>query len=85
METNLCFEDVLLNGLAKDGGLYMPDKWPEFSYKELQEMQDLDYISLAEKIMLPFVESHLKQKTIIFFSSCKQVRFAFEDQSGRPS
>ena len=62
METNLCFEDVLLNGLAKDGGLYIPEKWPEFSYKELLEMQDLDYISLAEKIMLPFVESNLKQK-----------------------
>ena len=62
METNLCFEDVLLNGLAKAGGLYIPEKWPEFSYKELLEMQGLDYISLAEKIMLPFVGSNLKQK-----------------------
>ncbi len=62
MESNLSFQDVLLNGLARDGGLYMPEKWPKFSYKELLEMQDLDYTSLAEKIILPFVGSNLKQK-----------------------
>ena len=58
-DNNLKFTEVLLNGLAKDGGLYIPEKWPEFSYKELLEMQGLDYISLAEKIMLPFYMSQL--------------------------
>ena len=54
-ETNLNFEDVLLSGLARDGGLYLPNTWPSFSNLELNEMKDLDYISLAEKIILPFV------------------------------
>ena len=30
-DINLSFEEVLLNGLAKDGGLYMPNIWPNFS------------------------------------------------------
>ena len=33
-ETNLNFEDVLLSGLARDGGLYLPDIWPSFSNLE---------------------------------------------------
>ena len=31
----LDFEDVLLAGLAADGGLYVPERWPEFSRDEL--------------------------------------------------
>ena len=60
-DSNLSFQDVLLNGLARDGGLYMPEQWPKFSYNELLKMQDLDYISLAEKIILPFVGTDLKE------------------------
>ena len=29
------FEDVLLTGLARDGGLYVPAEWPKFSQSEL--------------------------------------------------
>lgn len=29
-EKNVSFENVLLNGLAKDGGLYVPDFIPKF-------------------------------------------------------
>ncbi len=28
---SLTFEDVLLNGLARDGGLYVPAVWPTLS------------------------------------------------------
>ncbi len=59
---NLSFEDVLTNGLALDGGLYLPNKWPKFSYQELLEMKNLDYISLAEQIILPFVGNKLSSK-----------------------
>ena len=34
----LAFEDVLLTGLARDGGLYVPAHWPEFSEAELAEL-----------------------------------------------
>ena len=52
----LNFEEVMLTGLAADGGLYVPESLPEFSATELREMAGLDYVSLAEKIVRPFVD-----------------------------
>ncbi len=31
----LGFEDVLLTGLARDGGLYLPERWPAFSHDDI--------------------------------------------------
>ena len=31
----LGFEDVMLAGLARDGGLYLPAEWPHFSKAEI--------------------------------------------------
>ena len=53
---NFTFEQVLLSGLARDGGLYVPNKWPSFSYQDLLEMKSLDYSSLATKIIETFVD-----------------------------
>ena len=35
----LGFEDALLSGLARDGGLYLPTEWPRFSMDEIREAQ----------------------------------------------
>jgi ATP-dependent RNA helicase DDX10/DBP4 len=42
--------------------------------------QHFAVVKLFDKlnVVWSFIKSHLRQKTIIFFSSCKQVRFAFE-------
>ena len=52
----LNFEDVLLTGLAADGGLYVPESLPQFSQDEIRAMAGLDYVSLAERIVTPFVD-----------------------------
>ncbi|WP_439107779.1 threonine synthase [Congregibacter sp.] len=52
----LSFEEVLLTGLASDGGLYVPESLPSFTSADLEEMASLDYASLAHRILLPFVE-----------------------------
>jgi threonine synthase len=52
----LDFEDVLLTGLAADGGLYVPEKLPSFSRDEIAAMASLDYVQLAERIVAPFVD-----------------------------
>mgnify|MGYP003636429638 FL=1 len=52
----LNFEQVLLTGLASDGGLYVPESLPEFSRDEIAAMAALDYPQLAQKIITPFVE-----------------------------
>jgi len=52
----LAFDDVLLTGLARDGGLYLPETWPTFSADEITAMKDMSYEEVAVKVMLPFVE-----------------------------
>ena len=49
------FEDVLLQGLAPDGGLYVPEFLPKFSPAQMREMAKLNYPDLAYKIIHPFI------------------------------
>ena len=48
------FEEVLLAGLAEDGGLFVPEAWPSFAAGELRAMRGLDYPALAAKLLAPF-------------------------------
>jgi threonine synthase len=48
------FEEVLLAGLAEDGGLFIPEAWPKFSAAELRALRGLDYPSLAARLLAPF-------------------------------
>ncbi|HEV7367786.1 threonine synthase [Arenibaculum sp.] len=57
----LGFDDVLLAGLAGDGGLYVPESWPVFSAAQWREMRGLDYRGLAVRVMEPFVEGALRR------------------------
>jgi threonine synthase len=52
---SLEFGDVLLAGLASDGGLYLPESWPSFSAAELRALRGQPYPQLAARIMFPFV------------------------------
>ena len=51
----LNFEEVLLTGLAPDGGLYVPEQLPRYSREEIASWAGLDYTELAYKIIQPFV------------------------------
>ncbi|MBF0393611.1 MAG: threonine synthase [Alphaproteobacteria bacterium] len=51
----LAFDDVLLTGLARDGGLYVPETWPQFEPDAIRAMAGLSYEDLAVKVMLPFL------------------------------
>ncbi len=48
----LAFDDVLLGGLARDGGLYLPESWPQL---DLASLAGLDYPTLAARVMQPFL------------------------------
>jgi len=50
------FCDILLGGLAPDGGLYLPETYPRVSADELAEWRELPYAALALKIFLKFVD-----------------------------
>ncbi len=51
----LDFDDVLITGLARDGGLYLPKEWPKFSKNEIESMRGLSYADLAIQVMKPFI------------------------------
>ena len=52
----LSFCDVLLGGLAPDGGLYLPKKYPKFTENELDLMRPMSYQDLAFKIFEKFID-----------------------------
>lgn len=49
------FDEVLLAGLASDGGLYLPETWPSFGADDIRSMRDLGYAELAVRVMEPFL------------------------------
>ncbi len=50
------FEQVLLTGLAPDGGLFVPKELPQISAEQLREWQSLSYTDLALAVVEPFVD-----------------------------
>jgi threonine synthase len=51
----LGFEEAMLAGLARDGGLYVPEAWPEMSRAEIAALAGLPYAEAAFRVMRPFV------------------------------
>jgi threonine synthase len=48
------FSDILLGGLAPDGGLYLPESYPQVSGAELDSWRTLDYAGLACAVLQKF-------------------------------
>lgn len=51
----LPFDEVLLAGLARDGGLYVPAEWPRWTAPEIASLRGLSYAELATRVMEPFI------------------------------
>ncbi len=48
------FSDILLGGLAPDGGLYLPEHYPQVSDQELNAWRTLSYAALASEVLKKF-------------------------------
>ncbi len=60
---DLDFEGAMLAGLARDGGLYVPEEIPQFDAGEIAALAGLPYEEIALRVMLPFTdmeEGHLR-------------------------
>lgn len=51
----LSFEEAMLTGLARDGGLYVPETIPQLSADDIKEMRGMSYEEIAFKVMRPFI------------------------------
>ncbi len=58
------FADVLLEGLAPDGGLYVPATWPSFSLDELRGFRDLPYAEVAARVLARFAGEDFEADTL---------------------
>jgi threonine synthase len=55
------FDDVLLTGLGRDGGLYVPESWPRIGPDRLAAMAGRPYAEVATEVMAPFVGSRVDE------------------------
>ncbi|MBL0141144.1 MAG: threonine synthase [Betaproteobacteria bacterium] len=53
---NQTFTEILLEGLAPDGGLAVPEQWPRITRAKLAAMRDLTYPQLAFEILRFFAD-----------------------------
>ena len=56
----LPFDQVLLAGLARDGGLYVPESWPRL---ELRSLVGKSYAQIATAVMSPFLSGTIEPDT----------------------
>ena len=52
----LRFSEILLGGLANDGGLYVPEVYPRFSADELAAMRGMNYRELAFEVLSRLID-----------------------------
>lgn len=50
------FSQVLLGGLAPDGGLYLPESYPQFNEADLTAMRGMNYADLAFRILSKLID-----------------------------
>lgn len=51
----LSFSDVLLAGLAPDGGLYLPQEYPQLSWQDILQMRGWSYNEIAVHVLKLFI------------------------------
>ena len=62
-DANKTFEEVLMQGLADDGGLFMPNEWPQVDLNELKKQKS--FIDVAKKIVPLYTSSSFDSSEVI--------------------
>ena len=57
------FSDIVIEGLAPDGGLYLPSQIPDFK-DSLAKLSELSYPDLAVELFIPFFDSEYTREEI---------------------
>lgn len=58
------FTGVLLNGLAPDGGLYVPEFWPQLDLSKLELKAGSSYADIAYQVVSPFVSDDIPEEVM---------------------
>ena len=49
------FDEAVLAGLAPDGGLFMPESWPQIPASEIASFATATFAEIAGRVIPPFV------------------------------
>ena len=55
------FSEVLLGGLAPDGGLYMPEHFPKYKIDEIKSWSNLSFEEVAHNVLYPYVRGEIAE------------------------
>ncbi|WP_208432617.1 threonine synthase [Bartonella taylorii] len=59
----LGFTETIMTGLASDGGLYLPEKFPQLSPNALRALRGQSYTTIAKTILWPFMNNEIEYKS----------------------
>ena len=65
----LGFKDVLLAGLARDGGLYTPRSLPHWPPEAIRALRGLAYADVAIRVMTPFIGGEFDEADVAAITS----------------
>src|SRR5205823_6171579 len=71
---SLDFVDAMLAGLARDGGLYVPEHWPILDPTRIENFAGKPYAEVAVEVMRPFVGDGISEADL-----ARMVREAYGD------
>ena len=57
------FDQILLAGLAPDGGLYLPAQWPALGARAIADLAGCDYAEAAVRVLTPFLGGAVPPET----------------------
>ena len=60
----LGFADALLTGLARDGGLYLPESWPTLAQDTIRGFAGKPYADVAKAVLGPLVDGDIPEATL---------------------
>ncbi|WP_264049079.1 threonine synthase [Methylobacterium flocculans] len=55
----LSFSDALLAGLARDGGLYVPETWPQITKPAIADLAGVRYADAAKTVLRPLIDGEI--------------------------
>jgi threonine synthase len=72
----LGFEDALLAGLARDGGLYVPQSWPQLAPDAVAAFAGRPFAEVAAAVLEPFMGGAIPREELLALARDAYARFA---------
>ncbi len=76
------FREAVLAGLARDGGLYVPETWPQLDKATIADMASKPYTEIARTVLSPFVDGEIDDVT--FEAMIDEAYAAFQHDAVTP-